>query len=250
MAKPAALRQLLNIRVTMILRYLAKTFLANRMTLRDSPSFPAWNFGADGRNICESLAGWRLFPPRFATLLALMALSAMLMPPAQATEWNIDQLMRSLAQTKSGHAGFVEKKFITMLEKPLESSGRLRFIAPDTLEMHTLKPKTEVMLVQGDTLTIDHQEIHLQDHPELLAFIDSIRGTLTGNRQMLEQFFSLSLNGSADAWTLTMLPKQKRVADVIQQILVNGSDDTVTSIEIVKTNHDRSLITIVKLAAP
>jgi len=179
-----------------------------------------------------------------------MVLSAMLMLPAQAAEWNIDQLMRSLAQTKSGHAGFVEKKFMTMLEKPLESSGRLRFIAPDTLEMHTLKPKTEVMLVQGDTLTIDHREIHLQDHPELLAFIDSIRGTLTGNRQMLEQFFSLSLGGSADDWTLIMLPKQKKVAGAIQHIQVNGSDDTVTSIEIVKTNHDRSLITIVKSAVP
>jgi outer membrane lipoprotein-sorting protein len=137
-----------------------------------------------------------------------------------------------------------------MLEKPLESSGTLRFTAPDTLEMHTLKPKAEVMLVQGNMLTIDHEDIHLQDHPELLAFIDSIRGTLTGNRLMLEQFFSLSLNGSADSWSLTMLPKQRSVADVIQQIVVNGSDASVTSIEIIKTNRDRSLITILKSDVP
>ncbi|EGQ63906.1 putative transmembrane protein, partial [Acidithiobacillus sp. GGI-221] len=71
------------------------------------------------------------------------------------------------------------------------------------------QPKNEVMLIQGDVLTIDHQDIHLQDHPELLAFIDSIRGTLTGNQQMLKQFFRLSLSGSEGNWTLTMLPRQK-----------------------------------------
>jgi outer membrane lipoprotein-sorting protein len=250
LAKPVTLRQLLNMHRTKILQYLTKIFLASRMTLRDSPSFFAWNSGAGSKDTSESCAGWRFFLLRFATLLALIALSVILMPSVQAAEWNIDQLMRSLAQAKSGHASFVEKKFMTMLEKPLESSGTLRFTAPDTLEMHTLKPKAEVMLVQGNMLTIDHEDIHLQDHPELLAFIDSIRGTLTGNRLMLEQFFSLSLNGSADSWSLTMLPKQRSVADVIQQIVVNGSDASVTSIEIIKTNRDRSLITILKSDVP
>ena len=249
MAKPEA-RRLLNTRMAMPPAHLAKVFLVDPMTSRRSHPFSVRKPVTAAKNTCKSFAGWRLFHPKVGALLAFMALSAMLMLPAQAAEWNIDQLMHSLAQTKSGHVSFVEEKFITMLEKPIESSGRLRFIAPDTLEMHTLKPKTEVMFVQGDTLTMDHQGIQLQDHPELLAFIDSIRGTLTGNRQMLEQFFSLSLEGSENNWTLTMLPKQKKVADVIQHILVNGSDNTVTSIDVLKTNHDRSLITINKAVSP
>ncbi len=249
MDKPEA-RRLLNTRMAMPQMHLEKAFLVDQMTSRRAYPFSARKSGTAAKNTCKSFAGWRLFHPGVAALLASMALSAMLMLPAQAAEWNIDQLMHSLAQTKSGHASFVEEKFITMLEKPVESSGRLRFIAPDTLEMHTLKPKTEVMFVQGDTLTMDHQGIQLQDHPELLAFIDSIRGTLTGNRQMLEQFFSLSLEGSENNWTLTMLPKQKKVADLIQHILVNGSDNTVTSIDVLKTNHDRSLITINKAVSP
>ena len=185
-----------------------------------------------------------------AILLALLSLSTALAATAQASEWNIDHLMQSLSHAKPGRARFVEKKSLTMLENPIESSGRLRFIAPDILEMHTLKPKNEVMRIQGDVLTIDHQDIPLEDHPELQAFIDSIRGTLTGNRQMLERYFHLSLDGSKGNWTLTMLPRQKKLADLIQHILVSGSNDTVTGIEILKTNRDRSLITIIPSPTP
>lgn len=249
MAKPEAHRRL-NTRMAMPPIPLANVFLKDQMTLRRSYPFSLRKSVTAATNAYKYFSGWRIFHRRIAALLAFMALSAMLMLPAQAAEWNIDQLMHSLAQTKSGHASFVEEKFIAMLEKPIESSGRLRFIAPDTMEMHTLKPKIEVMFVQGDTLTMDHQGIQLQGHPELLAFIDSIRGTLTGNRQMLEQFFSLSLDGSENNWTLTMLPKQKKVADIIQHILVNGSGHTVTSIDVLKTNHDRSLITINKAVSP
>ena len=237
MAISKVLRQLLDTRLGILVAHLEKAFLKDQATSRSTPPLAA----ASGRTSFH-------FGP--AILLMLLGLSTMLTAAAQASGWNIDHLMQSLAHTKPGRATFVEKKFLTMLEKPVESSGRLRFIAPDSLEMHTIKPKNEVMLIQGDMLTIDHQDIHLQNHPELLAFIDSIRGTLTGNQQMLEQFFRLSLNGGEGNWTLTMLPRQKRLADLVQYIQVNGSNDTVTSIETLKTNRDRSLIIITKSPTP
>ena len=65
---------------------------------------------------------------------------------AHAADWDLDQLMRDLAQTRSGHASFVEKKSIAMLDKPVESSGELFYSAPDHLEKRTLKPKPESMI--------------------------------------------------------------------------------------------------------
>ncbi|MCR2831518.1 outer membrane lipoprotein carrier protein LolA [Acidithiobacillus ferrooxidans] len=238
MAISKVLRQLLDTRIGILVAHLKKDFLKDQATSPGTPPLAA----ASGQTSFHSGA---------VILLMLLGISTMLTAAAaQASEWNIDHLMQSLAHTKPGRATFVEKKFLTILEKPIESSGRLRFIAPDGLEMHTIKPKNEVMLIQGDVLTIDHQDIHLQDHPELLAFIDSIRGTLTGNQQMLKQFFRLSLSGSEGNWTLTMLPRQKKLADLVQYIQVNGSNDTVTSIETLKTNRDRSLITITKSPTP
>jgi hypothetical protein len=71
----------------------------------------------------------------------LLALALAIPAAGHAADWNIDQLMRSLAQTRSGHVGFVEKKSIAMLDKPVESSGELFYSAPDHLEKRTVNPK-------------------------------------------------------------------------------------------------------------
>jgi hypothetical protein len=104
-----------------------------------------------------------------------------------AGELNLPDLMQLLAQHKSGKASFIEKKYIGILEKPVESSGELAFTAPDKLEKRTLKPKSESLVLEGDNLTVDQPDrrrltVSLQDHPEIAAFVQSIRGTLAGDR--------------------------------------------------------------------
>ena len=69
----------------------------------------------------------------------LVALLVLALPVfSHAADWDIDQLMQTLAQTRSGHVSFVEKKSIAMLDAPVESSGELFYTAPDRLEKRTL----------------------------------------------------------------------------------------------------------------
>ncbi len=186
----------------------------------------------------------------------IMLLAALMLVPAisQAADWDIDQLMHVLAQTRSDHASFVETKSIAMLDKPLKSSGELFYIAPDHLEKRTLKPKPESMTVDGDTLLIErgHQkhQLQLQDYPELAAFIDSVRGTLAGERRALERNYRLSLDGKAEHWTLQLLPVNKKMQAVVKRILISGVENTVRSIEITQTDGDSSLMLIEKMATP
>ena len=186
----------------------------------------------------------------------LMLLAALMLVPAisQAADWDIDQLMHVLAQTRSDHASFVETKSIAMLDKPLKSSGELFYIAPDHLEKRTLKPKPESMTVDGDTLLIErgHQkhQLQLQDYPELAAFIDSVRDTLAGERRALERNYRLSLDGKAEHWTLQLLPVNKKMQAAVKRILISGVENTVRSIEITQTDGDSSLMLIEKMATP
>jgi outer membrane lipoprotein-sorting protein len=178
---------------------------------------------------------------------------AMLSPSAFAA-WDLQQLMDTLAQSKSGRATFVETKHIAVLDKPVESSGELLFTAPDRLEKRTLKPKAESMVVNGGELLVERgrQKYHLQlqAYPELAAFIDSIRGTLAGDRKALERSYRLSLEGSAEHWTLQLLPSDDKMLAVIKSIRIAGARDQVRSIEINQADGDRSLMAIEKLAAP
>lgn len=185
---------------------------------------------------------------------AFLALALAIPAAGHAADWNIDQLMRGLAQTRSGHVGFVEKKSIAMLDKPVESSGELFYSAPDHLEKRTVKPKSESMIVDGDELSIDRgrqkYRLQLQDYPELAAFLDSIRGTLAGDRKALERNYQLSLDGSAARWTLQLLPLSAKMQKVVQRIRITGTHDQVDSIEIMQADGDSSVMTITKLAAP
>ena len=182
--------------------------------------------------------------------LALMPIPVI----SHAAEWDIDQLMRGFAQAHSDHASFVEKKFIAMLEKPVESSGELFYTAPDYLEKRTLKPKPESMILDHGTLVIERgrrkHRLQLQDYPELAAFIDSIRGTLAGDRKALERNYRLSLDGTVEHWTLQLLPVDEKMQAVVKRIRIAGAGDAVRSIEITQADGDSSLMLIEKLATP
>ena len=188
-------------------------------------------------------------------LLALPALLAALSVPALALAagWDVDQLMASLAKTRSGRATFVEKKYIAMLDEPVLSSGELNFAAPDHLEKRTLKPKPEAMVIDGDVLLIERgrrkMTVQLQEYPELAGFIDSVRGTLTGDRKTLEKLFKLQLEGEAEQWTLLLSPTLPKMASTIKQIRIGGSRDDVRSIEILQADGDRSVTTITRVAS-
>ena len=185
----------------------------------------------------------------------LVALALMLVPViSYASEWDIDQLMDGLAQTRSDHASFIEKKSIAMLEEPVESSGELFYTAPDHLEKRTLKPKLESMVLDHGTLMIERgrqkHHLQLQDYPELAAFIDSIRGTLAGDRKALERNYRLSLEGTAEYWTLQLLPVDEKIQAVVKYIRIMGMGDSVHSVEITQADGDSSLMLIEKLATP
>jgi Outer membrane lipoprotein carrier protein LolA-like len=185
----------------------------------------------------------------------LVALLALTLPVfSRAADWDIDQLMQTLAQTRSGHVSFVEKKSIAMLDAPVESSGELFYSAPDHLEKRTLKPKPETMILDQGTLLVERgrqkHSLQLQDYPELAAFIDSIRGTLAGDRRGLERNYRLSLDGTSQNWTLQLLPANEKMLAVVKRIRIAGMRDEVSRIEIQQADGDSSVMLIETLPLP
>ncbi|MEO8020728.1 LolA-related protein [Polaromonas sp.] len=192
-------------------------------------------------------------PPFKAWLAGAGLLIGLLCGPAHAA-WDVAQLMQGLAQNKSGRASFVEKKYIAVLEQPVESSGELLYTAPARLEKRTLKPRPESLLIEGASLTVERgqrrMQLRLQDYPELAAFTESIRGTLAGDIAALRRVYNLELEGSEERWTLVLRPMETRMLQVVQRIRIGGSQAEVKSIEIEQTDKDRSVMMITPLTKP
>jgi hypothetical protein len=189
-------------------------------------------------------------PQLFAICIG-MALCA----SSYAADWALPDLMHLLAQQKFGKTSFVEKKYIGMLDKPLESSGELSFDAPNRIEKRTLKPRPEAMLLDGDKLTVTLYEkrpinLRLQDHPEVAAAVESIRGTLNGDQVVLEKNYGIDLAGVQSMWQLTLTPLQKTVAKVVRQVRIVGADANIKTITFDQVDGDRSEMTLSKVVAP
>lgn len=192
-----------------------------------------------------------LAPTPAAAAQATDAAKATETPPAAA--WTLDRLMATLAQHKSGRAAFTETKYLAIASQPIESSGELVFVAPDHLEKNTLKPKPEHLVVDGDMLTVERNNhkytLALSRYPELGAFIDSIRATLSGNRFALEQVYKVALAGRGDDWTLTLTPLDSRMLKAVSTIMLEGTRDTLRSVAIRQADGDHSLMRLQPVAA-
>jgi outer membrane lipoprotein-sorting protein len=182
-------------------------------------------------------------------LLGLL-LGALALPASAA--FDLGQLMAGLAAHKGGRAKFVEKKYISLLDKPVVATGEMSYIAPDRLEKRTLTPKPETLVLDKDKVSIEREQqkltISIANQPEALAFVDSIRGTLSGNRAALEKNYALHLAGTSEKWVLTLLPSDQRIAAVILRIVVTGSRNQVLGIEYLQADGDRSVLSIEPIA--
>lgn len=186
-------------------------------------------------------------------LSALLLLAAMNSAGAAEASWNIDSLMAALGRVGMGRADFTETKTIAMLDKPVESSGQLFYVAPDKLQKRTVRPKPEELIIEGNTLTIERggrtMTMAVDSAPELAGFVDSIRGTLAGDRRALERSFALTLEGPPERWMLELKPRNERMARAVSDIRIFGSRDDVRRIETRQADGDRSVMTIRRLSA-
>lgn len=180
---------------------------------------------------------------RLAALFCLLCLAT-----TASAAWDVNQLMNDLAQKTGGRARFVEKQYLAVLDKPLVSSGELSYTAPNRLEKRTLSPKPELITLDDDTLYVERGgkkfSLRLSSRPEAVAFVDSIRGTLTGNRKLLEASYALILTGTQANWTLRLLPSDSEIAVLLRSIDIRGVRDRVTSVEYQLADGDRTVMTI------
>ena len=184
---------------------------------------------------------------RTSRSLAALAIMLGLCSTAWA-DWDIPALMQQLAKQPSGRAKFTETKTLAVLDRPVVSTGELIYSPPDRLEKHTLKPTPESLVINGNDLTVVRdgvkRQLRLPQYPEILAFVEALRGTLVGNRTLLEQHYALSLSGTERNWRLALTPLDERTRRWVKQIRVTGSDQGVGTVETLQADGDKSLISV------
>ena len=178
--------------------------------------------------------------------LLMLCLGLGLATPAWALDLAV--VAAQLALRKGGEARFTEERFVSGFDSPLRASGTLSFTAPDRFARFTTEPRAESMVVDGNSLVLKRgsrsRQMALDAVPEVAALIEAVRGTLTGNAVALDKHFKVKVEGSATQWTLTLVPRDERLATQVREIKIAGLTSEVRSVELWLAGGDRSLMLI------
>jgi hypothetical protein len=175
-------------------------------------------------------------------VLSLAALSA------SAAGIELARLMNLLSQVTQVEAPYTEKKYSSLLNEPLTSSGMLVYRRPDTVEKNMTTPRNESYRFAGEDLVVvrngAEKRYPLQSQPLLASFAASLRGVLAGDQALLQKHYKLALEGEEEAWHLDLVPLDQDTSRYVAHILVSGRAGQVQQIEVRETSGDRSVLTV------
>jgi hypothetical protein len=192
---------------------------------------------------------------RLLQVLAVLAFLAAGMPAAQAqpdsqpsAPLTLETLLKKIGGRPSQQARFVEKKYLAVLDAPVESAGLLRYQAPDRLEKNTERPMKESMMLDGDLLVLERdgkrRTMPASQIPGVAALVGGLRDTLGGKAEALRRMFKVVLQGDASRWQLDLLPSDVTSARLVSRITLRGRDDRLLEVETLQADGDRSVMTL------
>lgn len=209
------------------------------------------------------------------TLCSLLASVAI--ATAHAAERDAQALLAAIGEaSRAGErqASFVEIKTSALLTTPVESSGTLRFRAPDLLEKATAAPRRERVTIEGERLTIEgidgsgeirRRTLRASEVPQLAPLIESLRATLAGDVAALQRHYEIALvadrkppdlpaNDAARriartladpaAWLLRLTPHDVALRASVKQVLLHGAGRDIALVEFVEAAGDRTQLWI------
>lgn len=160
----------------------------------------------------------------------------------------LDRVMALLSQRQHAQADFVEKKYLSVLIHPLQSSGLLIYDAPDHLEERTVLPRAQSVVLDHGNLSLQvgarQRTMQLADYPQLAPLIDCIRATLAGDRTALEREFHVEFSGDLQQWLLRLEPRDPQLSATLRQIEIRGERDAVHTLQVLQSDGDRSVMSI------
>jgi hypothetical protein len=171
---------------------------------------------------------------------------------AYGAEFTVATLFADLARQRPERTAFTEKKFLSLLDRPVESSGELAFTPPDRLEKKTLKPRPESLVIERDVVTLERagkrQTLRLSENPGVAVLVESIRRTLAGDLSGLTRAYSVGLEGAPARWKLVLRPLDTSLGTLVERVEIAGEQSRVTTVEIFQADGDRSVTSLSPLA--
>ncbi len=185
--------------------------------------------------------------PAPATTIAPPAAS-----PANHPGDGIAEMWQYLASIDTMASRFHEEKFLALMSKPLPAEGRYYYRRPDYLVRIVDAPYRETIVMQGDSLTIDHRDLNtretidFQQQPLARAITQHLLWLFGGNKELIDtHYITASQSVEENNFLLELSPRREPLNQIIDkiQIWVNR-DRNAFKVQIVEMGGDLTVLTL------
>ncbi|RBH57991.1 MULTISPECIES: outer membrane lipoprotein carrier protein LolA [Pseudomonas] len=179
-------------------------------------------------------------PTRFACLLSLLF---GLVLSAHASAFDLQQLSEQLAKPSVIHGSFIQEKHLRALPQPLTSKGTF-VLAKDHGLLWLLKtPLQQDYRISAKGIA-RRDPSGWQMVPNKSAGAEQNRlfiAVLQGDSSGLQRDFELQLQGDAQHWQLTLVPRSVLLKQIFTRINIDGGE-LVQRIELLETQGDSTVL--------
>jgi outer membrane lipoprotein-sorting protein len=169
--------------------------------------------------------------------------------PISVSADSFEQLRKESANIKTIQAGFIQKKSMKILNKPLISEGRFYYVAPDSFRWEYLKPLRSVVIVyKGDTRRYTSSGGKMIEDKSggaqaMKIVLSEVTGWMSGKFDQ-NPSFTATLKEGTNTTLITLKPVGKSMSGMIEKIEITISQKTATvkSVKIIESANAATLI--------
>lgn len=162
-------------------------------------------------------------------------------------------ILSDMAHKDSAQTPFIDVNYRGMLDRPLITTGTMKWLGGDQLERDIDKPYQVIAKIGNGQLSVQRaghpvQTTPISRAPQIAAILTGFRALLGGNITQLSQDFSVSAAGNTSKWVLTMTPRHDELKQRVQSIVIDGRDDQPRCMTMLEADGDTT-ITLLGAAA-
>lgn len=162
-------------------------------------------------------------------------------------------ILKSLAQPGSAQVAFIEVSYRGMLDRPLITSGTMKWLGGDRLERDVEKPYRAVAKIGDGQMSVERaghpaQTMPIARAPQMGAILAGFRALLGGDTQALSRDFEVQATGNPARWLLTLTPRAGELKRRVQSIMIDGRNGAPRCMTLNETDGDTTITLLGTLA--
>lgn len=174
-------------------------------------------------------------------LLTLLPIAALAANPDLA-----QTILARMARRDSAQTPFIEVSYRGMLDRPLVTSGQMKWLGGDKLERDVEKPYQAIARIGDGQMSVERaghpaQTVPISRAPQMAAIIAGFRALLGGDTAALSRDFDVRAAGNPARWVLTLTPRAGELKHRVQSIVMDGRNDAPRCMTLTEADGDTTI---------